>query len=77
MNSRLKMRYDKIGDILYLDICTPYPEQKTEELDDEIIARLNPISGVIENLEILFFSRRCDQMNLFELPVYADFKLAS
>lgn len=55
MDQRLKMRYDKIGDLLYLDTCTPYPEQETEELEDEIIARLNPISGAIENLEILFF----------------------
>lgn len=71
------MCYDKIDDILYLDTCTPYPEQETEELDDEIIARLNPISGAIENLEILFFSRRCDHMNLWELPIQADFVLAT
>jgi uncharacterized protein YuzE len=55
MDKRLKVRYDKIGDILYLDVCIPYAEQETEELDDEIIARMNPISGEIENLEILFF----------------------
>lgn len=61
----------------YLDTCTPYPEQETEELDDEIIARLNPISGAIENLEILFFFRRCDQINLLELPIRANFQLVS
>ena len=36
----------------------PYAEQESEALDNEIIARLNPDSGVIENLEILFFPRR-------------------
>jgi uncharacterized protein YuzE len=77
MDKRLKVRYDKIGDILYLDICTPYVEQETEELDDEIIARMNPISGEIENLEILFFSRRAEQVNLWELPITASFQLVS
>lgn len=77
MDKKLMMRYDKIGDILYLDICSPYPEQETEELEDEIIARMNPISGAIENLEILFFFRRCEQLNLWELPIQANFKLVS
>ena len=25
------------ADILYINICEPYPEQESEELDDEII----------------------------------------
>ncbi|PZV25559.1 MAG: DUF2283 domain-containing protein [Snowella sp.] len=58
MNSKLIIRYDKIGDILYVDQCSPYPEQESEEIGDEIIARLNPDDGNIENLEILFFSKR-------------------
>ncbi len=53
MNSKLTIRYDKIGDILYLDQCSPYPEQESEEIGDEIVARFNPESGDIENLEIL------------------------
>ncbi|WP_264309024.1 DUF2283 domain-containing protein [[Leptolyngbya] sp. PCC 7376] len=67
------MRYDKMGDILYFDTCAPYLEQETEELENEIIARMNPASGEIENLEILFFSRRSEQMNLRELLIQADF----
>ncbi len=39
-----------------VDTCLPYAEQEGEESENEIIARLNPDSGVIENLEILFFS---------------------
>ena len=31
-------------------------EQESEELGDEVIARLNPKTGEIENLEVLFFS---------------------
>ncbi|AFY37346.1 hypothetical protein Lepto7376_0973 [[Leptolyngbya] sp. PCC 7376] len=62
-----------MGDILYFDTCAPYLEQETEELENEIIARMNPASGEIENLEILFFSRRSEQMNLRELLIQADF----
>jgi hypothetical protein len=35
----------------------PYAEQESEELGDEVIARLNPQTGDIENIEVLF-SRR-------------------
>ena len=57
-NGRLIVRYDKEGDILYIDQCAPYREQESEEIGDEIVARLNPDSGAVENLEILFFSKR-------------------
>ena len=69
MDKKLTIRYDKIGDILYIDTCPPYPTQESEELGDEIIARLNPTSGSVENLEILFFSQRTEPLNLLELPI--------
>lgn len=75
MAEKLTVRYDKIGDILYLDTCPPYPEQESEELGDEIIARLNPTSGAVENLEILFFSTRWDTLDLLELPISAALQL--
>ncbi|PSB16640.1 DUF2283 domain-containing protein [Phormidesmis priestleyi ULC007] len=75
MAEKLTVRYDKIGDILYFDTCPPYPEQESEELGDEIIARLNPTSGAVENLEILFFSTRWDTLNLLELPISAALQL--
>ena len=77
MAKKLTVRYDKIGDILYIDTCTPYADQDSEELGDEIIARLNPISNLVENLEILFFSKRWDTLNLLELPINAVLQLAS
>ena len=77
MAKKLTVRYDKIGDILYIDTCTPYADQDSEELGDEIIARLNPISNPVENLEILFFSKRWDTLNLLELPINAVLQLAS
>jgi uncharacterized protein YuzE len=71
MKSKLTIRYDKIGDILYLDQCSPYPEQRSEEIGDEIVARFNPESGNIENLEILFFSKRLESQTQLELPLTA------
>jgi len=46
------------------------------ELGDEVVARLNPRTGAIENLEVLFFSPRLLRHNLMELPIDADLRLA-
>jgi len=56
MGTNLTFQYDREADILYINTCSPYPEQESEELDDEIIARFNPETDEIENLEVLFFS---------------------
>lgn len=76
MEAKLTFRYDRAGDILYIDKRPPYPDQESEELGDEVIARLNPKTGEIENLEVLFFSTRLLRSDLFELPVTADLRLA-
>lgn len=76
MESKLRFIYDRDADILHIDKCTPYAEQESEELGDEIIARLNPNTGKVENLEVLFFSTRLLRKELFELPVDADMSLA-
>lgn len=75
MEAKLKFKYDRETDILHIDKCPPYKEQESEELPDEIIARLNPNSGEVENLEVLFFSTRLLRSDLFELPVSADLRL--
>jgi hypothetical protein len=54
----------------------PYPEQETEELEDEVIARLNLVTGEVEGLEVLFFSTRLLRHDLFSLPVSAHMRLA-
>ena len=76
MQKKLTFRCDKVGDILYGDTCSPYAEQESEEVGDEIIARLNPTSGEVENLEILFFSKRMTESSRFELPIVAAMRLA-
>ncbi len=75
MAAKLPFKYDREADILHIDKCPPYPEQDSEELGDDIIARLNPETGAVENLEVLFFSTRLLRSDLLELPVDADLRL--
>jgi len=76
MEAKLSFRYDREGDILYLDKRPPYAEQESEEISDGIIARLNPTTGEIETLEILFFSTRLLRSDFIDLPVEADLRVA-
>ncbi len=76
MDAKLRFKYDREADILHIDKRPPYAEQESEELPDEIVARLNPDTGEVENLEVLFFSTRLLRTDLFELPVTADLRLA-
>jgi hypothetical protein len=76
MATKLTFKYDREADILHIDKCTPYTEQESEELGDEVIARLNPTTDEVENVEVLFFSTRLLRSDLFELPVTADLRLA-
>jgi len=75
METYLSLEYDSIGDILYLNKRKRYPEQETEELDYGLIARFNPTTGAIENLEILFFSVRLSSGESLQLPIRADFQM--
>jgi hypothetical protein len=71
----LKFEYDREADILHIDKCSPYAEQESEELGDEVVARLNPDTDEVENLEVLFFSTRLLRSKMFELPLTADLRL--
>jgi len=76
MEKKLSFIYDREADILYISKCPPYAEQESEELGDDVIARMNPTTKEIENLEILFFSTRLLRGDMFELSIVADFRLA-
>ena len=77
MEAKLTFRYDREGDILYIDKCPPYARQESEEIGDEVIARLNPKTGEVENLEVLFFSTRLLRSELFDLPIDAELRLVA
>ena len=72
MATKLAFQYDREADILHISNRSPYAEQETEELGDDVIARVNPKTGDVESLEVLFFSTRLLRSDLFELPITAD-----
>ncbi len=77
MDAKLTFKYDREADILHIDKCPPYAAQESEELGDDVVARLNPTTHEVENLEVMFFATRLLRSDLFELPVAADLRLAS
>ncbi len=77
MGTHLTFQYDREADILYINTCAPYPEQESEELEDEVIARFNPETDEIENLEVLFFFARLLRQELFQLPISAHLRKQS
>jgi uncharacterized protein YuzE len=77
MDKNLTLKYDRQGDILYINTCQAYPEQESEEIGDDIVARLNPETGEIENIEVLFFSKRLLRTEIFDLPITARFDYRS
>jgi uncharacterized protein YuzE len=77
MGAKLTFKYDCEADTLHIDKCSSYAEQESEELGDDVIARLNPQTGEIENLEVLFFSTRLLRGDIFEVPVEAELHIAA
>ncbi len=77
MEQKLTFSYDREADILYINTVTPYAEQESEEMGDEIIARLNPQTGKIETLEVLFFTSRLLRRDIFSLPIIAEMHQAT
>ena len=71
MAAKLSIQYDAVGDILMIDTVEPYEEQDSDDLGDEILARFHPVSGAIENLEVLFFMNRVRGGERLELPIEA------
>jgi uncharacterized protein YuzE len=76
MAAKLSLRYDKVGDILYIDRCKPYQEQEAEEIADQVGVRLNPETGEVENLEIVAFYERLAAGESIELPLSGGLRLA-
>ena len=68
MAGKMIFKYDRGADILYINKRTPYAEQESEELGDDVIARFNPDTGEVENVEVLFFSTRLLRSDIFEIP---------
>jgi hypothetical protein len=70
---KLTLRYDVIGDILYVETCSPYAKQESDDLGNEIIGRYNPETEELESVGILFFKSRYPRGALgpgLELPFF-------
>ena len=72
--SRLTFHYERDADILYVTQVPPYAEQVSDELGDDVIARVNPQTGAIEGLEVLFFSTRLLRGDGFSVPVAGELR---
>jgi hypothetical protein len=66
MEANLTFRYDREADILHIDQCPPYAKQESEELPDEVIARLNPERVCEKSGQpgFLVSGRRCRNVSL-------------
>jgi len=69
MEEKMTFKYDREADILYINKKAPYAEQESEEVGNDVIARFNPDTGDVENIEILFFSTRLLRSDAFEIPI--------
>ncbi|MEO7993288.1 MAG: DUF2283 domain-containing protein [bacterium] len=77
MDGKLTFRYVPESDILVISRCPSYPAQETEELGDDVIARLNPTTNEIESVEVLSFTKRLHGGSLLTIPLFAELKMAS
>jgi hypothetical protein len=41
---------------VFINKRAPYPVQESEEVGDDVIARFNPDTGDVENIEVLFLA---------------------
>lgn len=73
----LCFEYDQLGDILYISKIKSYKEQESDEIQDGVIARMNPITHEIESLEILSFKQRLTKDASFSLPIIAKFTMSA
>jgi uncharacterized protein YuzE len=67
MDAQLRFEYDREGDIFTISTRSPYEEQETEEIGDDVVVRLNPDTGHVEVVELLFFSTRLLRDTLVDL----------
>ena len=69
MATKLTFQYDRIGDILSVEICRPYLGQDSDDIEDMVVARLNPHTETVESINVLFTSTRIISHNPFRLDV--------
>jgi len=74
MATRVKISWDREGDILHIDLVKPYLGQDSDMTDDWTLVRTNPKTGAVENVEIFDFSTHFEKLDdNLELPFAGQF----
>lgn len=76
-NNKIQFSLDSEGDILSISKVDSYIAQECEEISDGVVIRLNPETHKIEMIEIFNFSKRFLNSSVLDLPIVAEFFLAS
>ena len=69
MDAQLTFCYDRIGDILWIEKCQPYQGQDSDDIENLVVARLNPDTDEVEGLDVLFASTRILSHRPFRLNI--------
>ncbi len=77
VKNKMQFSLDSDADILSISKVDSYIGQESEEISDGVIVRINPNNQKIEMIEILNFSKRFSANSVFDLPIVAEFFLAS
>ncbi len=73
MEKKLKIFFDKQGDVLDIAIGEPV-EAISKELDNDVVMRLDPVTKEIVGFTILNFEKRFEHLDTSEtLPIAATF----
>lgn len=68
--------YDTEADVLYFSKGEPRPDAESEEIGDDVVARLDPKTKEVVGFTILNFSKRfMDRDRPREIPLDATFEL--
>ena len=70
-NRQLAIQYDAVGDILFVDLAPRRADQVTDWIEDELVARFNERTGLVENFDVLHFQRRVAAGETVALPLDA------
>ncbi len=72
----MNLRYYPASDTLDIDARAPYESQGSDEIAQGVVARSNPSTGEIENLEVMYLQKRFAAGLPFEIPVSFDMRSA-
>ena len=72
MTPRVTVTYDEASDSLHIDTCRPYKDQESGQIGLGVVARTNPTTGAIENIEVRAFRKRSADGQPVELPIRLD-----